>query len=214
MSEQEPSSAFKNYPIVIKNFTPRARKIFIFLIVILGLFLVLFSGHSAYKAKMSRTVNLRMEALGELNTQAAYYTNVQVIRNSRTVLGINVPFTQNQYIYSYDGTIKAGIDFSKVRAVSNDVNKTITVYYPQAYITSNSVDENSLQIYDEERNIFTPLKLEDIQLSREMMKKEASEKAIQNGILDEAETTALRIIENFLYSDPIHDGYTIIFIKE
>ena len=149
-----------------------------------------------------------------MTTQAAYYTNVQVIRNERTVFGIAVPFTQNQYIYSYDGIIKAGIDFSKVSAVANEIDQTITVKLPHAYITSNDVDENSLEIYDEERNIFTPLKLEDIQASREMMKAEAAETAIGNGILEEAEMNARQLIENFLKTDPAHEKYTVIFTDE
>ena len=68
---------------------------------------------------------------------------------------------------------KLAYDFGKVTAIANEHIKVINVSMPHAYITSNEVDENSLEIYDQERNIFTPLKLEDIQATRQLMKDEA-----------------------------------------
>ena len=164
-------------------------------------------------AMKSRTINLRMENIGELNTQAAYYTNVQVIRNAREVFGVEVPFTQSHYIYSYDGVIKAGVDFSQITAVENALEKTITVTMPRAAITSNDVDENSLEIYDESRNLFTPLTLTDLQSSRVLMEQEAEKTAVQNGLLAAADSNARLLLENFLLTDPAHADYQILFVE-
>lgn len=163
-------------------------------------------------ANRSRIINLRMENIGELSTQAAYFTNVQVISKSREVFGTVVPFTQSKYIYSYDGVIKAGIDFTQIAYEINSYKKTITVKMPQAHVTSVEVDEDSLEIYDESKNIFTPLKLADIQESRQQMEAEAVRNAIGNGVLDSAIENAKTIIQAFLQSDQELIDYEFIWI--
>ena len=65
---------------------------------------VVMPGAATYQrsaAYRSRIVDLRMEAIGELSTQAACFTNVQVISNSREIFGVTVPFTQSKYIYNH-----------------------------------------------------------------------------------------------------------------
>lgn len=179
--------------------------------IILGIVCIGIGSWQTYNANRSRIVNLRMEDIGELSTQAAYFTNVQVISNSRELFGVTVPFTQSKYIYSYDGVIKAGIDFTKLTYTIDSNSKTITVYLPEAYITSVSVDEDSLVIYDESKNIFTPLKLDDIQSSRKQMEVEAIDQATANGLLVEAAENAKILIKAFLLSNPDLSDHEIVW---
>jgi len=179
--------------------------------ILLGIVCIGIGSWQTYNANRSRIVNLRMEDIGELSTQAAYFTNVQVISNSRELFGVTVPFTQSKYIYSYDGVIKAGIDFTKLDHNIDSIAKVITVYLPEAYITSVFVDEDSLVIYDESKNIFTPLKLDDIQSSRKQMEIEAVEQAIANGLLLEAAENAKILINAFLLSNPTLSDHTILW---
>ena len=179
--------------------------------ILLGLVCIGIGSWQTYNANRSRIVNLRMEDIGELSTQAAYFTNVQVISNSRELFGVTVPFTQSKYIYSYDGVIKAGIDFTKLTYAIDSNAKMITVRLPEAYITSVSVDEDSLVIYDESKNIFTPLKLDDIQSSRKQMEVEAIEQATANGLLVEASENAKILIKAFLLSNPDLSDHEIVW---
>lgn len=158
----------------------------------------------------SRTKEFGLKNIGQLATQVGYFTNVQTISASRDVLGITVPFTQSKYIYSYDGVVKAGIDFEKVVATVNDEEKTITVSMPKPEIFDVTVDENSLVVYDETKNVFTPLKLNDIKESSLTMKKEAQDKAVQYGILNNAQSNAEMLITGFLTSSYTQD-YKIVF---
>lgn len=57
---------------------------------------------------------LGFEDIGELSTQSAYTTEVSLIKDFRTIFGLEIPFTQSKYIYSYDVQMKAGLDFSKI----------------------------------------------------------------------------------------------------
>ena len=56
----------------------------------------------ATSAVRSRTVDFGLRNIGQLATQVAYYTNVQVISSNREIFGVTVPFTQSNYIYSYN----------------------------------------------------------------------------------------------------------------
>ena len=71
-------------------------------------------GVSSYFQAQSKTTTLGFENIGELATQSAFCTEVNVIEADRKLFGMTIPFTQSKYIYSYDIEMKAGMDFRKV----------------------------------------------------------------------------------------------------
>ncbi|MBR5301698.1 MAG: DUF4230 domain-containing protein [Clostridia bacterium] len=160
------------------------------------IFLVI--GIGAVSIRSSRIVNLRMDDIGELVTQAGYFTNVQVIENNRELWGISIPFTQSKYIFSYDGIVKAGIDFAEIDLHVDELTQTITIKMPSAKIISNEVATDSLEVYDESRSAFSPLKLADINESLTELKREVEENAIANGILNSATSNAQMLVTSFL----------------
>ena len=155
-------------------------------------------GIGSVSIRSSRIVNLRMDDIGELVTQVGYFTNVQVIENNRELWGISIPFTQSKYIFSYDGIVKAGIDFSEIDLHVDELTQTITIKMPSAKIISNEVATDSLKIYDESRSAFSPLKLADINDSLTELKREVEENAIANGILNSAMSNAQMLVTSFL----------------
>lgn len=191
----------------------RSVLIAIAVILVIAIFLIIRKPDSAPVESDTPSVSVayRMEGIGELATQSAYITNVQTITNSRTIFGVTVPFTQSKYIYSYNCTVKAGIDFSQVVYIVDHDALTITVTVPPVYITDISVDENSLVVYDEAQNIFSPLKLTNVQESRMTMQEEAKVHAIEMGILDAAHQNARLLIQSFLLSNAEFAGYEIIW---
>ena len=185
----------------------------VLLLVVIAVFVCVgvFSCVKAVTSIGSRTVKLGLENIGELATQAGYYTNVQVITGSREVFGFQVPFTQSKYVYSYDGTIRAGIDFSKVKISVDEIKHIITIEMPQVRIISNDVDPDSLQVYDETKNIFTPLKLADVNQATKEMREEAEANAIENGLLDGARSNAESLVTCFVSSMYDMQVYDICF---
>ena len=157
----------------------------------------------------SRMTQFDLHAIGEMATQAGYYTNVEVIEDSKTLWKITLPFTSSKYIFSYDGIIKAGIDFEEIKWSVNDVLKQIHVDLPATKILTNEIDTDSLYVYDESRSIFSPLTVEDINESLIALKAESEEKAIGNGILVEAEANAKILIRGFLAGS--YPDYEIIY---
>jgi len=162
----------------------------------------------------AKVTKLNLEDIGELATQAGYFTSVQTIRKSREVLGIEVPGTQSNYVYSYDGTIKAGYDFTKITAEVDEKKHEITVSLPACEILSTEIDEDSFVLYNDGANLFTSLKLEDVDKSNAELKKAARETAIKNGILENARTNAELLIRGFLAGMYDMKVYTVRFTDQ
>lgn len=143
----------------------------------------------------SKTTKLGFEDIGELATQEAYCSTVSNPEKSRTLFGIEIPFTQSKYIYSYDTVIKAGIDFTKVEW---DVKgKKIIVKLPEIKVLSNEIKLDTFKVYHESESIFTPISLEESNESLNKLKQEAEKTAISNGLLDNARENAKVILTGF-----------------
>lgn len=196
------------------HFEPRC--VGVVLIVSLVLFAMLSSGLLYFGitdmlAVNSKTVNLGLKDIGELATQAGYFTSVQVIKGSRQLLGYDIPLTQNKFVFSYDGIIKAGLDFGAIELNVDDVSHQITVSLPEVRILSIEIDESSFESFDETNNIFNPLGLGDVNVSLIELKDETRENAISNGLLENARSNAEILIRGFLAGTFDLKEYSIIF---
>lgn len=146
----------------------------------------------------TKTTQLGFEDIGELATQEAYCSNVQLVDKSRKLFNkIDIPFTQSKYIYSYDCIIKAGLDFSSIDWSVDDEKKLITVKLPEIRILSNEIDLDSFKVYHESESIFTPVKLEESNNALKELKETAQKSAVDNGLLENAATNAKTIITSF-----------------
>ena len=146
----------------------------------------------------SETVEMELKNIGELATHAGYYTNVQVIKSSRQIFGVDIPLTQSQFIFSYDGVVKAGVDFADIEIGVDEGRGQIVVTLPEVKVLSNEIDLDSLEIYDESNNIFHPLNIDDINVSLIEMQEESEAKAIENGLLESARANAEALLRGML----------------
>lgn len=177
------------------------------LLVIVALGVLSFDNSTIF----SKTTTLGFENIGELATQAALYTNVQAINKDRTLWGIHVPLTTSKSIFSYDGVIKAGYDFSQIKLDVNQSDKSISVTLPEVKILSNTLDYDSLLIYDESESIFTPISLEDNNEALTNLEQEGERKAIENGLFENARANAELLIKGMLSGMIDLEKYEIIF---
>ena len=165
-------------------------------------------------AVSSRVTEMGLRNIGEMATQAGYFTSVQTIEKSRDVFGIEVPGTRSNYVYSYDGEIKAGLNFEEVRVNVNELTRVITVRLPEIRILNVEIKEDSFRLYNDGTNLFTSLKMEDVNESLAELKRNARETAIQNGILKNARENAETLIKSFLASTMDLNVYTVRFEAE
>ena len=159
----------------------------------------------------SRNIAFGLKDMGELVTQAGYFTNVQSSTSTRQLFGMDIPFTTSKYIYSYDGVVKAGLDFAGIEVQVDDANRIVTVLLPEIEILDVNIDNDSLKIYDESQSIFTPLHISDVNEAQIELKEQVRQTAIDNGILEEAEKNARTIISGFLSGTMDLKNYTIQF---
>ena len=146
----------------------------------------------------SQTVSFGLENVGELATQAAYYTNVNVIEDDKKWGNWSVPLTKSKCIFTYDGVIKAGYDFAKVQVEVDEIAKRVTVTLPEAKILSNEIKPDSLKVYDEHQSIFTPLSITDVNTAQEELKETAKENAVANGLFEAARENMELLIKGLL----------------
>lgn len=157
----------------------------------------------------SKTTKIGFEDIGEMATQSAYCTEVNVTEDAKELYGMQIPFTQSKYIYSYDIVIKAGYDFNEIEW--KEKNKTIEVKLPEAKVLSNELDMDSFKVYHEEESIFSKITLEENNHAVKKMKLNAQENAIANGLLENARSNAETMLTGFFADEYDLDEYKIVF---
>lgn len=153
----------------------------------------------------SETIRYKMSNIGELCTAEYSYTHVERVDSSRQIKDFKIPFTSNSFIYSYDGIIKAGVDFTKIQVDKEDSEKLITVTIPKIKIITSEVDQESFKLYDEKNNIFNPIKVTDVTNAFADLKNSEEQKAIEKGLLDRAKANAESLIKTFVNEYDIED---------
>lgn len=190
------------------------RTVFLICLVIILICITIIAGMLVQTRKNkveSRTVAFGLRDIGELVTQAGYFTTVQTDSDARKLFGYDIPFTKSRYIYSYDGIIKAGLDFSQIEVTVNDVEKTVAVKLPEVRVLDVNLINDSLKIYDESQSIFTPLHIEDLNNGQIELKAKATETALENNLIEQATQNAKTIISGFLSGTLDLKDYTIEF---
>ncbi|MBQ3295635.1 MAG: DUF4230 domain-containing protein [Erysipelotrichaceae bacterium] len=159
-------------------------------------------------AVIGETIQSGLRQIGEINTAEYYFTRTETVEDSKkldlTSIGINfiadIPLTSNTFTYSYDGNIKAGIDFNEIEVNVDKEAKLITIMLPKSRIMSSAVDPDSYKFYEIRNNILNPISPEDYAVSFADLIHKEEERAIKEGLLDKADANAQKILKNFISS--------------
>ena len=177
--------------------------------VVAGAFFLggVMAGRDSQPQITSALLGQRLNAIQELATQEYHYTNMGRFQNQLDFYGWKVPFTTKSFIVAYDGVIKAGVDLSELQVEVS--GKTISVTLPEGKILSHDIDEESLEVFDETKNIFNPIQIEDYTGFTADQKASMEERAIDEGLLTAASERARTVVEEFLSAFPGAEEYTI-----
>ena len=182
--------------------------------VILVVVVLAALGFQKFISSESKTTKIGFEDIGELATQVAYCTEVNVTEASRDLWGITIPFTQSKYIYSYDVVVKAGFDFSQIEWELDETNHVIEVRLPEAAVLSREIVLESFKLYHEDESIFRQITMEENNAALAELEKTAEENAIANGLLDNARTNAETLLTAFFSSVYDPEVYTFQFAEK
>ena len=155
----------------------------------------------------NKLIQNRIENAKELTSLKYSYTNMGQFENSNKFYGCDIPFTQKKFIVSYDGMISCGVDLDKMDIKVSA--KTINIKLPKSKILSHKIYEDSLKIFDQKTSIFNPIKVEDYNEFAKKQKKSVEKKAIERGILTEADKKCKKAVKDIVNIDNNLEDYTI-----
>ena len=161
-----------------------------------------------------KITEIGFENIGELATQSVTTTTVRVETKDLKLFNVSIPLTQSKYIYTYNPTIKAGINFSDVKwqlGDTDDTSHNIYVDIPEVKTLSADIDLDSFKVLHEENNIFSPITLTEHNDSLIQLRENALSDAINSGLYDRALDNAKTILTSFISQVYPSNEYSIIF---
>ncbi|MBP1592800.1 MAG: DUF4230 domain-containing protein, partial [Oscillospiraceae bacterium] len=85
------------------------------------------------------------------------YSNTAAFHNRTTIEDFGVPLTKKSFTISYEGIITAGFDSEDIIVDNDDDNYIIRITFPEAYIISHEIDEDSFELENVQDNFFNPI---------------------------------------------------------
>ncbi|HHU25921.1 MAG TPA: DUF4230 domain-containing protein [Bacteroidales bacterium] len=173
--------------------------LFFFLTTVILALLLLASKGSAEKGGGydSSTVMNRVSYLQELALVQHNYTGVISYKDYRKFLNLNVPLTDKYFLLKYNGYVKAGVDFSRIKVnVLSSTNVHVSI--PKPKILDTVVDENSIEVFNESENAFNPIKIADYNEALSREKSVMIRGAIEQGIYEQATKQAKLTLTSLL----------------
>ncbi len=187
-----------------------------FIILILGILIILllFMGvmnKSLFKYQ-TKTTKIGFEDVGELVTQTCRVTVICDNTHNRDFFNLfDIPFTESRQIFSYDVTVDASVDFSKITYTANDENNEITIKLPHAKIYKSTIDTSSFRKYLDSESWFSRIDLEKQNGALKAIEEQGIADAQANGIIEAADKNAKKLIEGFVKTNERYKDYKIIF---
>ncbi|WP_024865056.1 DUF4230 domain-containing protein [Butyrivibrio sp. FCS014] len=153
------------------------------------------------------TVEDGLRDMGTLITQEYYFSQVEKYTKSKKIAWVFD--STSEIAYGYDGTVTAGIDFTKIELEKDEENKTVKVTIPPSEIQNVDIDTSSFRVYSEKDSLWNPMKLEDYNLSLQEFEKAAEKKALDSGILERSDEQAKLLINGFIRNYSALSDYDI-----
>ncbi len=183
--------------------------VFVVIVATISLTIGAFIGGKDAKPEItSDLITQQLRSASELTTLEYLYTNIGKFENNIDFNGWNIPLTTKEFILSYDGVIKAGINLDELE-VKVEGSK-ILVTLPKAQITSHVIDENSIQLFNESKNIFNQISVQDYVDFTKVLKEEKELDLETKGLLVQAEEKSKEVLTTLIGTLTDH-AYTVEF---
>lgn len=145
--------------------------------------------------------------INELATASQTYSVVEKVEsNSKLFDTVDIPFTENFFILTYEGEVKAGVNLDAAQ-ISLE-GQTVKVTMPRATVLSNAIDTSTFNVLHEQNNFINPIGVEDVTQYIDKTRQEAEAAAISGEVINQAQANAESSISALL-SAVLPEGYTI-----
>ncbi len=151
----------------------------------------------------------------DLITTRYYYTDADIFEDFKQLLGVQLPFTTNRTVFTYEGVVGLGFDLSAVGIGVDGDRKQITLTIPKLQIVSNEIDPDSFRYYEVTNSVFNQTEMGDITELIAVLRDKTAERVMQDqDLLKQAENNAEQILLGFLRSSALTQAYTVEFRHE
>lgn len=148
-------------------------------------------------------VEQRLETAARLETADFFCTcvdnyedKINLKEDLKIPVNLNLPLTAKSFLVSYDGTVSAGIkDLSKATVTENK-DGTLTIILPQVEIFETTLNNESLEVFDEKNNSLNKITIKDYNDAQIRIKDKIKEEALKNGIIKTAQKNAEIVIKS------------------
>ena len=168
---------------------------------------IFFLSNDDKEPEITRTILLeRLEKASELITTKYYYSEVGEFEKSLDLNGWDIPLTKKHFILTYEGVVDLGVDLSKAKT---EIKKdTIYFEFPDIEILNNTIDESSIEIYDESKNVFNPISINDYKNFAVDQKKRIEKDLQTKKIYEEAKKNTIEAIQNLFIDYKVDVQFT------
>lgn len=136
------------------------------------------------------------------------YSNIATVTDYRDIKGIIIPLTTDKVVFTYTGTIYAGIDLNQVHFDVNNDSKTIYITLPQPKKIAHEIHTDSYQFETVNNSIFTSIEPEEFTREANAQKYEQERKAKEEGTLAaNANDNAQAVLRDLLNQAGVTHGY-------
>lgn len=169
---------------------------------------------------VTEVVTIRQETLEELFKPASelvtykyYYTAAADMEKFKELFGYKIPGTTERTVFTYDGTVSAGIDLSKLSYDSIDnEKKTIVITLPAPEIFSHELDTGSFSYYDVTSSLFTAITPEELTDKLDELKlKETAKLYRDDDFFDSVSENAENVLRELLTMNSDTADFTVTF---
>ncbi len=148
----------------------------------------------------------------DLVTSKYHYKDADTYENFKELFGKKIPFTTDKYVFTYRGTIAAGVILDEVKFDINDEKKIIRITLPEIIITSNEIEPNSFEYPFTSDSVFNGTEMEDFtKLQSDLKSKKVEEVLSNKEFMDAARLNAEKVLEGFLTSADALKDYSVVF---
>ena len=120
----------------------------------------------------------------------------------------SIPLTNKYFILTYEGEVNLGVDLDQAD-IQVTQNK-IKIALPPVEVLTNTIDEKSIEVYNESKNVFNQISINDYKEFAIQQKKLVDEELKEKQIYQVAEENTINSITKLLQiADGIKDQYDI-----
>lgn len=139
-----------------------------------------------------------LNEVAELAVYRYAYSNVIISKTKTEMMGIEIPLSENIKLIKYQGYLKSGTDFSKLRIHVDDTTKAVEITAEKSEILENVVRTEKTVVEDIKGQIFSgyPSQLIIDEINRD--KKAMEDQAVAGGFLEESDRRLTSLLDTLV----------------